>query len=62
MRKHFILGDASTSGPQLLDAAKVPPSVFVEHQGEPQITHGDYTHDRAGRNTEPSDQEKLSGV
>lgn len=62
MRKHFILGDASTGGPQLLDAAKVPPSVIAAHQGEPQILHGDYTHDRAGRNTVLSDQEKLSGV
>jgi hypothetical protein len=45
-----------------LDAAEVPPSVFVEHQGEPEILHDDTSNNRAMRNAPVPPQEQLSGV
>ena len=33
----------------VLDAARVPPSVFAEQMGEPTVMHDDPTHDRSGR-------------
>ncbi|KAI9857675.1 MAG: hypothetical protein M1813_008095 [Trichoglossum hirsutum] len=31
------------------DAARVPPSIFAAHHGEPLIAHDDHKHNRAGR-------------
>jgi hypothetical protein len=55
MRKHMFHSGT-------LDAAQHPPSVFVQHHGEPQIMHDDLNYDRARRNGVTTDQERLSGV
>lgn len=46
-----------------LDASKVPPSVFAARQGEPEVLHGDHSHNHAGRHgSVVSNQNQLSGV
>jgi len=49
-----------TRGP--LDAAKVPPSVFQQHVGNPTIEHGDHEHRRERRNSQATHQETFSGI
>lgn len=59
MRKHQARSDTRNAP----DAAKVPPSVFAAHHGEPEILHGDTTHNHSGRHGSViSDQAGLSGV
>jgi len=57
MRKHLL-----DRGTTQLDAAKVLPSTFAAHHGEPEILHDDKTHNRAQRHSVVSHQEQLSGV
>jgi len=58
MRKHMSL----SGNLDVHDAARVPPSVFAAHHGEPEILHDDATHDRARRHSVTTHQERLSGI
>jgi len=57
MRKHFYRG--STAIP---DAAKLTPSQFASHVGEPEVLHEDVNHHRLRRNSVATHQERLSGI
>lgn len=44
------------------DTAKVLPSVFAEHHGDPVIEHDDHTHNRAGRHGKRGSNDWGSGI
>jgi len=58
MRKQLFLSGTR----DVRDAAQVPPSVFVRHQGEPQIMHSDPARDQAGHHSFTMYQEQPSGI
>jgi len=56
------LGENTDAHKDVHDAAQVPPSVFADYQGEPEILHNDASYDRARRHGGVSEQDKDSGI